>query len=225
MELRRVVTVGVCGASASRLALVAPPRLHRRRRVRLSDAPDVQALDVGPDGVVVLGIPIQVHGDVEMQQGFPVSLQFHIHLAQLEVHACLLWCQAPHFLQVAQSFFVPLQLHQDARLVEVRHAVRRLALSSFMKVVQRQQRVVQSVQHHTQITSQNGIVPVDFQGLDKVVFRILMLLLSMVDIAETPPCIVMPRVDGQRLLIHGHGLVELFVRDKLMPAKSVGVCE
>lgn len=90
---------------------------------------------MGLDGVVILGVPVQIHGYVEMQQRFPVSTKLHVNLAQLEVHARLLGSQAPDLFQVIESLVETLQGHEHTSLLEIRHAVLRLPLRGPVEIL------------------------------------------------------------------------------------------
>mmetsp|Transcript_63428 Transcript_63428/g.163214 ORF Transcript_63428/g.163214 Transcript_63428/m.163214 type:complete len:511 (-) Transcript_63428:579-2111(-) len=211
-------------ALATSCNVVAAGHLHRSL-LDVSDAPDVQTLNVRLDGVVVLRVPVQVHGYVEVEQRLPVPLELHVHLAQLEVHTGFLRCQAPHLLQVYQCLLIPFQVHEHARFVEVCHAVLWLALRCPVEVLQCQLGDVERIEDHAEVAAQHGVALVDLQGPQEVVARVLVLLLAMVDVPQPPPGVVVPRVQRQCLLIHRDGLVELLVGDKLVAAEGVGICE
>mmetsp|Transcript_100760 Transcript_100760/g.215997 ORF Transcript_100760/g.215997 Transcript_100760/m.215997 type:complete len:260 (+) Transcript_100760:1179-1958(+) len=175
------------------------------------------------DRVVILRVSVQVHSDVEMQQRLLVPLELHVHLPQLEVHTCLLGRQATHLLEVCQGLVETFKGHKHASLLEIRHAILWLALGRPVEVLERHKRAVQGVEHHSEVATQNRVGLVDLHGLQKVVARILVLLLTVVDVAKAPPSVVVPRVNAQSLLVHRNRLVELLVRHEFMPAECVGV--
>mmetsp|Transcript_57174 Transcript_57174/g.185794 ORF Transcript_57174/g.185794 Transcript_57174/m.185794 type:complete len:475 (-) Transcript_57174:572-1996(-) len=201
-------------------------RGRRRRRLGVLELGDVlQLLDLRLDRVVVLGVSVQVHGDVEVLQGISVSLQLHVDLAQQKVHLRLLRGQTSHLFKSLQGFLEATKVDEHPRLLEVRHAIRRLALSRQLEVLQSMKRLVQGIENLAQVAAQHRIIPIDLQRLEEVMLGILVLLLAMVDVPKAEPGVVMARIDGQCVLVHGYGLVKLIVRGEFVAAQGVGIGE
>ncbi len=51
------------------------------------------------------------------------------------------------------------------------------------------------------------------------------LFLLQAYVAEAPPCVVVPLIRLKSSLVASFGLVEIFIRDILMSAQSVSICE
>mmetsp|Transcript_42536 Transcript_42536/g.90855 ORF Transcript_42536/g.90855 Transcript_42536/m.90855 type:complete len:334 (-) Transcript_42536:580-1581(-) len=149
--------------------------------------------------------------------------QLLIHLAQYEVDGALLWGRLDQQQELGECCVILLRRHEDLCFMEASEGILCVDPDRVGQHLQSLQALLVGVQRHAKVAEKGRRARVDGQRISQVVLGRVVLLLTVVDVAEAVPGVVVPLVDPDRCSVAGARLLEIVLRGVLVAGERVGI--
>lgn len=146
-------------------------------------------------------------------------VQFLVYFTQQHWNLRLLWHYCQHIVQFTYCLVISLQFYQCIRLLESIQTILRIQLLWLLKICQCFCELSACCQSDTHKRVQNWIFRIYSNCLVKVLCCLIILLLFVSNVSETPPCIIMSDIITECTFEHLFSFGEIFIVNVLMTTK------